>query len=70
MKNPINTLTSSPALILGFGLVVGDASSLLADVSKEKLDSITTPNQVGTSGETLEFLDGAPAKSNSLSKQQ
>ena len=31
-----------------------------AQVSKEVLDSITTPNQVETSIGTLEFLDGAP----------
>ncbi|MDH3548533.1 MAG: hypothetical protein OEQ16_04225, partial [Gammaproteobacteria bacterium] len=31
-----------------------------AQVSKEVLDSISTPNQVETSIGTLEFLDGAP----------
>ena len=31
-----------------------------AQVSKEVLDSISTPNQVDISIDTLEFLDGAP----------
>ena len=31
-----------------------------AQVSKEVLDSISTPNQVKTSIGTLKFLDGAP----------
>jgi hypothetical protein len=42
-------------------LAVACASSVAhADVSKEVLDSISTPNKVETSIGTLEFLDGAP----------
>ncbi|MHC4165549.1 MAG: DUF1254 domain-containing protein [Planctomycetota bacterium] len=36
------------------------AGSAFAQVSKEVLDSISTPNKVKTSIGTLEFLDGAP----------
>lgn len=36
------------------------AGGALADVSKEVLDSISTPNQVETSIGALKFLDGAP----------
>jgi len=36
------------------------AGSAYADVSKEVLDSISTPNEVKTSIGTLKFLDGAP----------
>ena len=51
IKNPIFTLLA----VVTFG--VGSAS---ADVSKQVLDSISTPNKVKTSIGTLEFLDGAP----------
>ena len=36
------------------------AASAFAEVSKEVLDSITTPDEVKTSIGTLKFLDGAP----------
>jgi len=36
------------------------ARSACAQVSKEVLDSISTPNEVKTSIGTLKFLDGAP----------
>jgi len=36
------------------------AGSAFAEISKEVLDSISTPNKVKTSIGTLEFLDGAP----------
>ena len=51
IKNPIFTALT----VVAFG--VGSAS---ADVSKQVLDSISTPNKVKTSIGTLEFLDGAP----------
>jgi hypothetical protein len=44
-------------VILMVGFLVGHAS---AEVSKEVLDSISTPNEVETSIGTLKFLDGAP----------
>ncbi len=37
------------------------ASSSFAEISKQTLDSISTPNKVETSIGTLEFLDGAPS---------
>ena len=36
------------------------AASAFAEVSKEVLDSISTPNRVETSIGALDFLDGAP----------
>jgi hypothetical protein len=45
-------------VILATALVSGSAFS--AQVSKEVLDSISTPNKVKTSIGTLKFLDGAP----------
>ena len=39
-------------------LLVGNVAS--AEVSKETLESISTPNTVKTSIGTLRFLDGAP----------
>jgi len=40
--------------------VVLFAGSAFAQVSKEVLDSISTPNEVETSIGTLKFLDGTP----------
>ena len=51
-----NVLTS----LMTFALAQLVCSPVGAQVSKEVLESISTPNQVETSIGTLEFLDGAP----------
>ncbi len=50
-------ITAGLAALVVVGLCAGPA---LAEVSKEVLDSISTPDQVETSIGTLKFLDGAP----------
>ena len=50
-------VTTSLATLI---VVVLFAGLALAEVSKEALDSISTPNKVKTSIGTLKFLDGAP----------
>ena len=58
MNNPHfkNVLTS----LMTFALAQLVCLPVGAQVSKEVLESISTPNQVETSIGTLEFLDGAP----------
>ena len=55
MKKMVTTLVG--AVLTGVVLFAGSAN---AQVSKEVLDSISTPNEVDTSIGTLKFLDGAP----------
>lgn len=56
MKLLNKTKTSTLALLCTFLL----GQPLVADVSKEELASISTPNKVETSIGTLKFIDGAP----------
>ena len=53
-------LTALLALAPQLAQAQGHSPSAVPQVSKEVLDSISTPNQVETSIGTLEFLDGAP----------
>jgi hypothetical protein len=52
--------SKTPSRIALACLLAGGTSTLLADVSKEVLESISTPDEVETSIGTLKFLDGAP----------
>ena len=55
------TSRSYIAVLLAFTVLsVGLLGTATAQVSKEVLDSISTPNKVETSIGTLKFLDGAP----------
>ena len=58
----MDKLSIRPGLKVVTAFVVAQAICLpaAAQVSKEVLDSITTPDQVKTSIGTLKFLDGAP----------
>ena len=51
----------NPVWLYSFVMCIGLAASpAWADVSKEVLESISTPNEVNTSIGTLKFFDGAP----------
>jgi hypothetical protein len=56
-KYLLNLFIFAALALFASGLLV---STAFAEVSKEVLDSISTPNKVKTSIGTLEFLDGAP----------
>ncbi len=58
MKQTFLIVCLSTVIVLVLGHFM--CSPVGAQVSKEVLDSISTPNQVKTSIGTLEFLDGAP----------
>ena len=55
-----NRLRKSVVGVVALAVLATFATPATAQVSKETLESISTPDKVETSIGTLEFLDGAP----------
>jgi hypothetical protein len=58
MKRGTWTVTASAVIAV---LLISGSTTVMAQVSQETLDSISTPDKVKTSIGTLEFKDGAPS---------
>ena len=56
----MKTMKNTMATILAFALVLSIGQFAAAEVSKEELKSISTPDKVETSIGTLKFFDGVP----------
>ena len=57
---PIRRRTEMKKMAVILTAAMAFATVASAEVSKEVMDSISTPNEVKTSIGTLKFLDGAP----------